>query len=37
LVYRAVVPGAGHNDLYDTCEFAAAMRQAIVRVEQAGS
>jgi pimeloyl-ACP methyl ester carboxylesterase len=33
LVYRAVVPGAGHNDLYDNPEFAAAMRQAIDRVE----
>jgi len=33
LVYRDVVRGAGHNDLYDTAQFAAAMRQAIDRVE----
>jgi pimeloyl-ACP methyl ester carboxylesterase len=33
LVYRAVIPGAGHNDLYDIPEFAAAMRQAIDHVE----
>jgi pimeloyl-ACP methyl ester carboxylesterase len=35
LVYCAVVPGAGHNDIYDTPQFAAAMRQAIDRIEQA--
>jgi len=35
LVYRAVVSGAGHNDVCDTPEFAAAMRQAIDRIEQA--
>jgi pimeloyl-ACP methyl ester carboxylesterase len=34
LVYTAAVPGAGHNDLYDTSEFAMAMRQAIDRIEQ---
>jgi pimeloyl-ACP methyl ester carboxylesterase len=36
-VYRAIVSGAGHNDLYDTPEFAAVMRQAIDRIEQTGS
>jgi pimeloyl-ACP methyl ester carboxylesterase len=35
LVYRAVVSGAGHNDVCDTPEFAAAMRQAIDRIEKA--
>jgi pimeloyl-ACP methyl ester carboxylesterase len=32
LVYTATVP-SGHNDLYDTGEFAVAIRQAINRVE----
>jgi pimeloyl-ACP methyl ester carboxylesterase len=34
LVNSAAVPGAGHNDLYDTSEFAAAMREALDRIEQ---
>jgi len=34
LVYSAVISGAGHNDLYDTPEFAAALRQAIDYIEQ---
>jgi uncharacterized protein len=37
IVYWAIVSGAGHNDLYDTPEFAATMRQAIDRIEQTGS
>jgi pimeloyl-ACP methyl ester carboxylesterase len=34
LVCGAVVPGAGHNDIYDAPQFPAAMRQAIDRVER---
>jgi pimeloyl-ACP methyl ester carboxylesterase len=37
LVYRTVIPGAGHNDLYEMPEFAVAMRQAIERIEQTGT
>ena len=37
LVYCAVVPGAGHNDIYDTHAFAAVMRQALERIERTGT
>lgn len=32
LVYDKIVPGAGHNDIYDRPDFRAAMREALVRV-----
>ena len=37
LVYCAVVPGAGHNDIYDTHAFAGVMRQALERIERTGT
>lgn len=32
VVYDKMIPGAGHNDIYDRPEFRAAMREALVRV-----
>ena len=34
LVFDRTVQGAGHNDLYDRPEFAAALEQAITRAEK---
>jgi pimeloyl-ACP methyl ester carboxylesterase len=33
LVLDDVVPGAGHNDLYDRVEFKAALREALALIE----
>ncbi|HEU0100485.1 MAG TPA: alpha/beta fold hydrolase [Allosphingosinicella sp.] len=32
VVYHRILPGAGHNDIYDRPDFRAAMREALVRV-----
>lgn len=34
LVFDRTIAGAGHNDLYDRPEFAAALREAVARLEK---
>ena len=33
LVFDRTIAGAGHNDLYDRPEFAAALKEAVARIE----
>lgn len=37
LVYDRTIEGAGHNDLYESPAFRAAMREALMRIDQAGT
>jgi pimeloyl-ACP methyl ester carboxylesterase len=36
VVLDRVIPGVGHNDIYDSGAFAAAMREALARIEAEG-
>jgi len=37
LVFDRIIAGAGHNDLYDRVEFAAALKEAVARLEKEAS